>query len=120
MPCNPSVRELFPKNLTVRFGAHSSSFYGSNSASKTAPLTTAAKDQVSESHVRDLIARHVRPMIMNEEFPDYQKLLDVDEVDTPPLTLSRLPDRNPAFPTGNPPPGRFPPPARSEEATGSG
>jgi hypothetical protein len=35
-------------------------------------------------------------MILDEKFPDYQKLLDVDEAGTPPLTLPRLPDRNPS------------------------
>jgi len=83
MPGNPSAREIFPKNLTIRFGARRSSIYGSNSASKTAPLTAAAKDQVRESHAKDLTSL-IRPMILDEEFPDYQKLLDVDKVDTRP------------------------------------
>ncbi len=95
MPGSPSARGPFPKNLTINFGAHLSSIYGGTSASKTAALTAAATDQVRESHARELKARPIRPKILDEEFFDFHKLLDVAEVDTTPLILPCLPDRNP-------------------------
>jgi hypothetical protein len=33
-----------PKNLTIRFGAHRASIYGTTKAAKTTALTTTAKD----------------------------------------------------------------------------
>jgi hypothetical protein len=61
-PALPDIlpaRELFPKNLTIRFGAHRASVYGSISASKTAALTAAAKDPARESHARGLCTNNL-------------------------------------------------------------
>ncbi len=44
-----------PKNLTIRFGAHRSSIYGSSHAAKMHQFTAAAKDPARESHARDFI-----------------------------------------------------------------
>ena len=79
-----------PKNLTIRFGAHRASVYGASHAAKTAPFTAAAKDYVRESHARDLITKPVHPMILDEEFPAYQRLLGAIEKEVPPLTLPCL------------------------------
>jgi hypothetical protein len=43
-------------------------------------LMAVAKDQVRESHARELTSRLDRPKILEEEFPDYQQLLDKAEV----------------------------------------
>ncbi len=40
-------------------------------------------------------ARALRPKILNEEFPDNQKLLDNVQVEPTPLTLPLLPNREP-------------------------
>ncbi len=40
-----------------------------------------------ESHARDLIAKPVHPKILDEEFPEYQTLLDAMEAEIPPITL---------------------------------
>ncbi len=65
-----------PKTLSIRFGAHRASIYGNTKAAKTAALTTSTKDQVRESHARDLICRHPRPEILDEVFQEYRQLLD--------------------------------------------
>ncbi len=85
------ARTSIPKNLTIRFGAHRASVYGSSAAAKTAPFATAAKDLVSESHVRDYIHKPIQPKILDEKFSDYQKLIDDMEVDPTPVTLACLP-----------------------------
>ena len=92
--------EPIPKNLSSRFGAHRASIYGTTKAAKTMALTAAAKDQTRESHDRELMGRQMRSKILDEEFPDYQKLLDKAEVDPPPL-----PCPTSLFP-GQPPPYR--------------
>ncbi len=66
MSGNPSAQGLFPKNLTIRFGAHRASIYGITSAAKVAPPTTAAKNQIRESYARDLRTRLTQPLIMDE------------------------------------------------------
>jgi hypothetical protein len=57
--------------MTIRFEAHRASVYGTMTAAKTMALTTAAKDQVRESHVKELTGRQVRLTILDEEFQDY-------------------------------------------------
>jgi hypothetical protein len=61
-----------PKNLTIRFGQHRVSIYGTTKATKTMALTAAAKDQVRESHARELTGRQVRPKTLDGEFPEQQ------------------------------------------------
>jgi len=51
----------------------------------------ACKDNVREAKSRDLINKHVHPKIMDEEFKDYQNLLDGMEVDPTPTILPCLP-----------------------------
>ncbi len=80
-----------PKNLTIRFGAHRASVYGSYAAAKLAPFAAAAKDQVHEAHARDFIQKLVQPKILDEEFHDYQKLLVDMATDPTPVTLLDLP-----------------------------
>ena len=72
-----------PKKMTIRFGAHRTSIYGTTTSAKTMVLTATAKDQARESHARELTGRQTRPKIRDEEFPDYQKLLDNAEVEPP-------------------------------------
>ena len=70
-----------PKNLSIRFGAHRASIYGTTKAAKTAALTASTKDRVRESHARELTIRHPSPNILDEVFPDYQQLLDNAEAE---------------------------------------
>ena len=85
------ARTEIPKNLTIRFGAHRASVYGSSAAAKTAPFTTSAKDPVRGAHARDFIQKPVQPKILDEEFPNYQKLLDGMATDPILVTLHDLP-----------------------------
>jgi hypothetical protein len=73
------------------FGARRSTVYGATVALKSKPLTAAATDQVRETHANELMARLVRPRIMDEEFPDYQKRFDTAEIEPTPLTLPCFP-----------------------------
>ena len=43
-----------------------------------------------ESHARDFIAKPVHPKIWDEEFPEFQQLLDAMEEEVPPITLPIL------------------------------
>ena len=70
------ARTANPKDLTIRFGAPRASVYGSPVATKIVPFTMTTKDSVRESHARDFIKNPNQPKILDEEFPDYQKLLD--------------------------------------------
>ena len=45
-PLGPTI----PKKLSIRFGAHRASIYGTTKAAKTVALTAAAKDQACDSH----------------------------------------------------------------------
>jgi hypothetical protein len=92
------AQPALPKNLTIRFGAHRASIYGTSHAAKTASFTTAAKDSVRESHARDFIANPVHPKILDEEFPEFQKLLDDLEEEVPPITLPCLSPLTPLRP----------------------
>jgi hypothetical protein len=70
--------------------------YGGTQIAKTSPLTAASKDPVRESHARDLIGIPVHPMIRDEEFPEYQKLLDGMKVKPPHhLALPSIPQTGP-------------------------
>jgi len=80
-----------PKNLTIRFRARRASVYGSSAAAKTAPFTTAAKDLVRESYTKGFIQKPVQPKITDEEFPDYNKLLEDMATDPTLVTLPDLP-----------------------------
>jgi hypothetical protein len=64
------------KNLTIRLGVRRASVYDASHAAKTSPFIAAAKDPARESHARDFIAKPVHPKILDEEFPEYQTLLD--------------------------------------------
>jgi hypothetical protein len=86
-----TIKGIPPKNLTIRFGTHRALVYDTTAATKTAALTAKAKNQVRESHDRELTVRSIRPRILDEELPDYQKLLDNAEVESAPVTLPRLP-----------------------------
>ncbi len=106
------AQPALPKNLTIRFGAHRASIYGASHAAKTAPFTSAAKDPVRESHARDFIADPVHPKILDEEFPEFQTLLDAMEDEVPPITLSCL---TPLTPLG---PGTHPSSSRQKRRAG--
>jgi hypothetical protein len=85
------ARTTIPKNLTIMFGAHRASVYGSSAAAKIAPFAVATKDSVSESHARNFIQKRIQPKIPDEEFPEYQKLLDDMATDSTPSILACLP-----------------------------
>jgi hypothetical protein len=72
-------------NLTIRFGAHRASIYNTTKTTKTMALTTTAKDHARESHTKKITGRQILRKILDEEFLDYQKLLDGEEVDPPSL-----------------------------------
>jgi hypothetical protein len=81
----------FPKNMTITFGTHRASVYGTTTAATTTTLTTTVNDQVRESHAREFTSRQVRPKILDEEFQENQKLLNNVEVEPPLFTLTGPP-----------------------------
>ena len=85
------AQTAIPKNLAIRTGAHRASVYGSSAAATTAPFTSAIKDVAREAHARDFIQKPAQPKILDEEFPDYQKLLDDTATDPTLVTLPDLP-----------------------------
>jgi len=85
------ARTAIPKNLPIRFGAHRAFVYGSSATTTLAPWAAAAKDPTRETNARDFMRKPIQSKIMDEEFPDYQKLLDDMATDTTPVTLSELP-----------------------------
>ncbi len=85
------TRTAIPKSLTLRFGAHRASVYGSSTAAKLAPFATAAKDPTREAHARDFIQKPVQSKILDEEFPGYHRLLDDMATDPTPVTLPEFP-----------------------------
>jgi hypothetical protein len=89
------ARLTYPKNLTIRFGAHRSSIYAGNSAAKTAALTASSKDPVRETHAIEHISRPIHPRIFEEEFPEYHTLLDIMQVEPNPITLPNIPALGP-------------------------
>ena len=90
------------KNLAIRLGAHRASIYGASHAAKIAPYTAVAKDPVRESHARDFIANPVHPKILDEEFLEFQTLLDALEDEVPPITLPCLSPLTPLRPATHP------------------
>ena len=54
--------------MTIRFGAHRASIYGTTKAAKTMPLTTIVKDHARESHAKEITGRQVRPKIPDKKF----------------------------------------------------
>jgi len=59
------VRVAYPKNLSLRFGAHRASVYGSSAAAKNAAFNASTKDLGREAHAMDFVARHVLHHIMS-------------------------------------------------------
>ncbi len=57
-----------PKNLSIRFGAHRASIYGSTKAAKTMALTPSANDKTRESHYKAIVGSMIRPPILDAEF----------------------------------------------------
>jgi hypothetical protein len=90
-PGSMPARAAIPENLTIRFGAHRSSVYRASDVAKIAPFVAAAKGSVRESHARNCIQKFIQPKIIDEEFPDYQKLLDNMATDPTPVTLAAAP-----------------------------
>jgi len=88
-----------PKNLSIRFGAHRASIYGSTRAAKIMALNPLANDKTRESHAKEVAGSLLRPAILTVEFQEYQKLLDAAEVADTPFTL---PDMPPPPPTVTP------------------
>ena len=85
------ARIIIPKNLTIRFGALRASIYGSSTTAKMAPFGAIAKDPDRKFNARDFIHKPVRLKILDEEFPDNQKLLDDMAVYPTPVTLACIP-----------------------------
>ena len=85
------ARTAIPKIITIKFGAHRACVYESSAAAKLAPFAASAKDSVREAHARDFIQKSIQPKILDEEFPDYLKLLDDMATDPTPVTLPDLP-----------------------------
>jgi hypothetical protein len=96
------VRVAYPKNLSLRFGAHRASVYGSSATAKNAPFNEVAKDLTREAHAMDFIARPVLPHIISELFADYDTLMADMAEDPTPLTLPCIPEIAP-----NPPAHRL-------------
>ena len=63
-----STQGPLTKNLTIWFGAHRASVYGTTTAAETMALTTAAKNHARESHAREHTGRQVCPKTLDEEF----------------------------------------------------
>ena len=53
------TRNVIPKNLTFKVGAHRASVYGSSVAAKTTPFTALTKDPVRESYARGFIQKSI-------------------------------------------------------------
>jgi hypothetical protein len=86
------VRVAYPKNLSLRFGAHRASVYGSSATAKNAAFNAAAKDPIREAHAMEFMARPVFPQILSEEFADYDTLMADMAEDPTPLTLPCIPE----------------------------
>ncbi len=63
-PLVNGVRVAYPKNLSLRFGAHRASVYGCSATAKNAPFNAVAKDLTKEAHAMDFMARPVLPHIL--------------------------------------------------------
>ena len=97
-PLINGARVAYPKNLSLRSGAHRASVYGSSAAAKNAAFNAAAKDPVMEAHAMDFMARHVLPQIMSETFAYYETLMADMAEDPTPLTLPCMPEIAPETP----------------------
>ncbi len=86
------VRVAYPKNLSLGFGAHRASVYGSSATAKTAVFNAAAKGPVKEAHTMEFMARPVLPRIMFEDFADCDTLMADMAEDLTPLTLPCIPE----------------------------
>jgi hypothetical protein len=97
-PLISGVRVAYPKNLSLRFGAHRASVYGNSSTAKNAAFNTAAKDSIREAHAVEFMARPISPRILFEEFTDYETLLSDMTADPTPITLPCIPEIAPENP----------------------
>ena len=61
------ARQVYPKSLTIRFGAHRASAYGETPTTKTTAFTAVCKNPVLEAQVRDLMNKPVHSQILDEE-----------------------------------------------------
>jgi hypothetical protein len=77
--------------MSIRFSAHRASIYGSTKAAKTMALNPSANDRTRESHAKELVRSQLRHVIMDEEFSEYQKLLDAAVVEDTPFALPDIP-----------------------------
>jgi hypothetical protein len=50
------ARVAYPKNLSLKFGAHRASVYGSSATAKIVAFNAAAKDPVREAHAMKFMA----------------------------------------------------------------
>ena len=89
-------RAAYPKNLSLRFGAHRTSVYGNLDTAKNLPFNAAAKDPVREAHAMQYMAKPVRPPILTEVFADYDTLMADMAEDPTPITLPCIPEIAPA------------------------
>ena len=54
-----------PKNLSIRFGAHRASIYGSTKAAKKMALTPSSNERTRESHAKEIAGSLIRPPILD-------------------------------------------------------
>ena len=97
-PLINGVRVAYPKNLSLRFGAHRASVYGSSATTKNAAFNAAAKDLGRKAHALEFMARPVLPWIMYEDFADYETLMADMAEDPTPLTFPCIPEITPESP----------------------
>ena len=64
-PLMSGVRVAYPKNLSLKFGAHRASAYGSSATAENAAFNAAAKGPIKEAHAMEFMARPVLPHIMS-------------------------------------------------------
>jgi hypothetical protein len=88
-PSRPSAKE-FPKNFSIRFGAHRDSICWSSLTSRAGPLTPSAQAAVRAAHAAALTHRHPIPVILEEGFPPYAEALASMPEEPTPVTLPTL------------------------------
>ncbi len=91
-------RVAYPKNLSLRFGAHRASVYDSSATAKNVAFNAAAKDSIREAHAMEFMARPVSPKIFSEEFTDYETLLADLAEDPVPIILPCIQEIAPVDP----------------------
>ena len=79
----------YPKNFSIRFGAHRDSIYNSE-VTKAAPLTPQATAPTRRANAEALTYRHPTPPITEVVFPTYQRALDNLPEEPTPITLPAL------------------------------